>query len=222
MIKRAIAFIGVVRKKPAIVTISDGGSSPVSRLNLALSFQILNFELLMQELLMIVQEFADIQQHWAKACIAQLAEEKLVSGYPGGDFRPSSPVTRAEFAVLMGNAFPDAEVIQRPMTFTDVPPSHWAYKAIKNASEKGFFAGYPDGTFKPNQSIPRVQAIIVLAAHLKLRVPPDPLQLLRNNFIDADDIPGYARNMMAFDASRELDVSRERVPWERGTTRETS
>jgi len=146
---------------------------------------------------MILPEFADIQQHWAEPCISQLASEKLVSGYPGGDFRPGSPVTRAEFAVLMANAFPEAEVIQPPRKFADVPPSHWAYKAIKNASEKGFFAGYPDGTFKPNQSIPRVQAIIVLAAHLKLRVPPDPLQLLSNNFIDASDIPAYARNMMA-------------------------
>ncbi|MEQ9622607.1 S-layer homology domain-containing protein [Coleofasciculus chthonoplastes] len=54
--------------------------------------------------------FPDIQTHWAKDCINQMASRNLVTGYPDGTFRPNGSITRAEFAVLMLNAFPDAEV----------------------------------------------------------------------------------------------------------------
>ena len=142
-------------------------------------------------------KFSDIQGHWAQPCIERLAQEKLVSGYPGEIFRPDAPVTRAEFAVLMCNRFPDSPPVKNAAFFKDVSENHWAANAIKTASEKGFFAGYPDGTFKPDQAIPRVQAIIVLAAHLKLRVPESPQSILKNNFIDSEDIPNYALEMMA-------------------------
>src|SRR3712207_8544117 len=52
--------------------------------------------------------FSDIQNHWAKECISQMAPRKLVSGYPDGSFRPNATITRAEFAVLMLNAFPNS------------------------------------------------------------------------------------------------------------------
>ena len=142
-------------------------------------------------------KFSDIDGHWAQSCIETLARQKLVSGYPGGIFRPDSPVTRAEFAVLMCNAFPDSPRVKNAISFQDVSGNHWASKAIQTASEKGFFAGYPDGTFKPDRSIPRVQAIVVLAAHLKLRIPASPMQVLETNFTDAGEIPSYAREMVA-------------------------
>ena len=65
--------------------------------------------------------FSDIQSHWAKECISQMAPRKLVSGYPDGSFRPNSTITRAEFAVLMLNAFPEAPVKRSGTTFKDVP-----------------------------------------------------------------------------------------------------
>ena len=148
--------------------------------------------------------FSDIQNHWAKPCILELAERNLVSGYPDGTFRPNSPVTRAEFAVLMFNCFSKAPVIQESINFKDVAKTYWAYDAIQKATARGFLVGYPDKTFKPDQQIPRVQTMIAYASYLKLTTPQEPAingdlsleNLLQVYFEDAADIPNYAKPLM--------------------------
>ncbi len=151
--------------------------------------------------------FSDTQNHWGKECIAQMAPRKLVSGYPDGSFRPNSTITRAEFAVLMLNAFPDAPVKRSGTTFNDVPTNHWAYKAIQDAYKRGFFSGYPGGLFQPTQPIPRVQAIGVLAGALNYSIPPNPDGTLRQYFEDAAQIPDYAKNAIASAAIGTLVVN---------------
>lgn len=151
--------------------------------------------------------FTDIENHWSKKCILELAQRNLVSGYPDRTFRPNAPLTRAEFAVLMGNIFNRVPAVQAPISFQDVPKNHWAYKDIQTASAKGFLAGYPDRTFKPEQLIPRVQAFIALAAQLKLKVPENPAELLPQYFDDAASIPQYARNTIAAASTGFLVVS---------------
>ncbi|MBD2016749.1 DUF3370 family protein [Microcoleus sp. FACHB-53] len=141
--------------------------------------------------------FTDIQTHWAQACINQMAPRKLVSGYPDGTFRPNATITRAEFAVLMLNAFPDAPQKRAGTTFKDVPTSHWAHKAIQDAYKRGFFSGYPGGVFLPNQAIPRVQAIGVLAGAKNFNFSGNAEGTLRQYFTDAAQIPDYAKNAIA-------------------------
>lgn len=141
--------------------------------------------------------FTDIQTHWAQACINQMAPRKLVNGYPDGTFRPNATITRAEFAVLMLNAFPDAPQKRAGTTFKDVPTSHWAHKAIQDAYKRGFFSGYPGGVFLPNQAIPRVQAIGVLAGAKNFNFSGNAEGTLRQYFTDAAQIPDYAKNAIA-------------------------
>ncbi|BCL36402.1 DUF3370 family protein [Nostoc sp. MS1] len=140
---------------------------------------------------------ADTQNHWARACIQQLGERKLITGYPDGTFRPSATVTRAEAAVLMLNAFPDAAVKRSHTKFKDVPANYWAAKAISTAYQKGFFSGYPGGEFQPNQPIPRVQIIGVVAGAKNYSPQPNPAQILQRYFTDAQQIPNYAQNGIA-------------------------
>lgn len=136
--------------------------------------------------------FSDIQNHWAQSSIVKLQERNLISGYPEGDFRPEGTITRAEFAAILLKAFPNAKPVRKPTNFTDVPNTHWAYKAIQAASENGFFAGYPDGTFKPNQTLPRVQALVILANGLNYSAPSPSMEMLKQYFDDATQIPNYA------------------------------
>jgi len=141
--------------------------------------------------------FTDTQAYWAKACVQQLGERKLITGYPDGSFRPNSTVTRAEAAVLMLNAFPDAVVKRSATTFKDVPANYWAAKAISTAYQKGFFSGYPGGVFQPNQAIPRAQIIGVVAGAKNYSSQPNPAQILQRYFVDAQQIPNYAQNAIA-------------------------
>jgi hypothetical protein len=141
--------------------------------------------------------FSDVQNHWAQLSIVKLQERNLISGYPEGDFRPEGTITRAEFAAILLKAFPNAKPVRKPINFIDVPNTHWAYKAIQAASENGFFAGYPDGTFKPNQTLPRVQALVILAKGLNYSAPSPSVEMLKQYFEDATQIPDYAINAVS-------------------------
>ncbi|MBE9125008.1 MULTISPECIES: DUF3370 family protein [unclassified Coleofasciculus] len=151
--------------------------------------------------------FSDTQSHWANNCINQMTPRQLVSGYPDGSFRPNSTITRAEFAVLMLNAFPNAPVKRSGIAFKDVPFGYWAHRAIQEAYQRGFFSGYPGGVFQPSQPIPRVQAIGVLAGAKNYSIPDNAQGTLRQYFNDASQIPGYATNAIAAAAINAMVVN---------------
>ena len=52
--------------------------------------------------------------------------------------------------------------------FTDVT-THWAADYIQQAVKMGVFNGYQDGTFRPNQSLTRAQAVSILVRSLDLK-----------------------------------------------------
>lgn len=49
--------------------------------------------------------FPDIQGHWAQSFIQSLAARGVIRGFPDGTFRPDEPVTRAQFAAMIRQAF---------------------------------------------------------------------------------------------------------------------
>lgn len=151
--------------------------------------------------------FTDINSHWAKACIEQLAERNIVMGYPDGTFRPNGTVSRAEFTALVYSVFPDSLPVRPALTFADVPVTHWAKIAVEWAYERGFLSGYPDQTFRPDVPIPKVQAIAVLAAALQYVFPPTAEETLQLYFDDAIAIPDYAKGAIAISTLKRLVVN---------------
>ncbi|WP_017662166.1 DUF3370 family protein [Baaleninema simplex] len=142
--------------------------------------------------------FTDIANHWAQLCIEQLAQRDIVSGYPDRTFRPEKYLTRAEFASLVCRAFPDAETVKPEVQFRDVPKAYWGYRDVRQAAERGFFSGYPDGTFQPNRPIPRLEAFLAVGSYLQLRFDgDDSLEVLNHWFDDANVVPEYARDAVA-------------------------
>ena len=53
-------------------------------------------------------------------------------------------------------------------SYSDVPETHWANDAIQRVTEKNWFSGYPDGSFRPNDSITRAEALKVFVVFLGL------------------------------------------------------
>ncbi|KAM3097804.1 family 10 glycosylhydrolase [Phormidesmis sp. 146-12] len=154
--------------------------------------------------------FNDIQNYWAKACIESLAQKKILNGYPDGNFRPNASVTRAEYASLMVTAFPgivNATLPARSLQFKDVPSKFWAASAIGQATNANFFSGYPDGTFRPNQSILRVHAIAVLASAAAGSTSTAPLDQTLAVFQDAQAIPDYAKKAIAAATDKRIVVN---------------
>ncbi|MBD1846933.1 S-layer homology domain-containing protein [Cyanobacteria bacterium FACHB-63] len=114
--------------------------------------------------------FRDTQNYWAKPFIEALASRNVIKGYPDGTFRPDQPVDRDEFAAILRTAFnqPQERQIGSGSDYRDVPKGYWASPAIKEAYEAGFMRGYPDGTFRPNQSVTKVDALVSLAQNINL------------------------------------------------------
>ncbi|HHT46590.1 MAG TPA: S-layer homology domain-containing protein, partial [Firmicutes bacterium] len=104
---------------------------------------------------------SDIEGHWAEQQIVEWQEKGLAGGYPDGTFRPDDPVSRAEFVVFVNRAF-EIPAVSDGAVFSDVPETSWFYKAVSSAVEAGIVSGYPDGTFRPQDTITRQEAAVVL------------------------------------------------------------
>ncbi len=147
--------------------------------------------------------FSDIQGHWAQQYIQALAAQAIITGFPDGTFKPNDPVTRAQFATIVSKAFSPAP--RNPATtFSDVPSKFWGFGAIQSASRGGFMTGFPGGTFKPNQQIPKVQALVALSNGLQFG-SGDPSVLSR--FQDAASIPSWAKSPIAAATQRQIVVN---------------
>ncbi|MCS7031409.1 MAG: S-layer homology domain-containing protein [Gloeomargarita sp. SKYG116] len=150
--------------------------------------------------------FSDTRSFWAESCIQQLANRGIISGYADGSFRPNNPVTRAEFATMVNRAFLTGSG-RAGIGFRDVPPGFWAYDAINQAASAGFMSGYPDGTFRPERNISRVEMLVALSSGLNLSPTDVPDVTLNRLYRDANAIPNYARPGVAAASERQLVVN---------------
>jgi hypothetical protein len=147
----------------------------------------------------------DIQSNWAQRFITALADKGIIQGFPDGSFRPDEPVTRAQFAAIVSKAFPRS-ASRQAIAFADIPESYWAKDVIQTAYQTGFLAGYPNNTFMPEQSIPRVQVLVSLANGLNLSAT-ESATLLETSYQDAAEIPDFARSPVAAATANRLVVN---------------
>jgi hypothetical protein len=56
----------------------------------------------------------------------------------------------------------NSKIAMNSKEFTDVAQSHWAYDEILQATSAELVKGYPDGSFKPSESISRRQSLVML------------------------------------------------------------
>ena len=114
-------------------------------------------------------------------------------------------MTRAQFAAIVKNAFSNSAV-RVSRGFGDVPNSYWAATAIGKAYETGFMSGYPDGAFKPEQQIPKVQVLVALSSGLNF-TPVRAADTTLATFRDSGQIPAYAKGGVAAAAERDVVVN---------------
>ncbi len=125
--------------------------------------------------------------YWATPFLEELARRNVIERYPDGTFKPDKPITRAEFASMVNKAF-DQPKQREAVRFNDIPTGFWATDAIDKAMQMGFMNGYPGGMFRPNQVIPKYQAVIALATGLGLQPPQNSAQVLKV-YQDAEQLP---------------------------------
>jgi hypothetical protein len=108
--------------------------------------------------------FTDVPSgHWAFKYIQKMYEDEITTGYSDGTYRPGGNVTRGQMAAfiirgLYGETFP----YNTTPYFSDVPPSHGAFKYIQKVTEEGIASGYSDGTYRPSQNVSRAQMAVFI------------------------------------------------------------
>lgn len=150
--------------------------------------------------------FSDVQSsYWAAGFIQALADRGAIRGFSDGSFRPNDPVTRAQFAVMVDQAF-DRSAVRSAIRFTDVPSRYWASSAIQAAYTEGFLSGYPSKVFNPAQAMPRAQVLVALASGLQLK-PQGTNASVIGGFRDYESIPFYAQDGVSAAVFRKIAVN---------------
>lgn len=105
--------------------------------------------------------FRDVTStHWAFASVERAAELGLVTGYSDGTFRPDTPVTRAQFVLMLWRMC-GKPAAAKAAAFADASAS-WYQDALSWAVEKGYVNGLSDTRFGPDAPITRQQATAIL------------------------------------------------------------
>lgn len=140
----------------------DGTVRPEEKITRAETAQIF-YNLLTDESRTVFEatscSFTDVPNgKWYTTCVATLANAGILRGYEDGSFQPNANITRAEMATIIARF---AELKNSYVTFSDIQ-RHWAQKEIELAASNGWILGYPDGTFRPDQSIKRDETVTMI------------------------------------------------------------
>lgn len=135
------------------------------------------------------REFTDLDGHWAKDMINQLARIGFIRGYLDGSFKPERPISRAEFVSLLvhslsmeersGHVFPDTY-------------GHWAQDMIATAQAYGIIEGYTATYFGVNDPITREQMAVMVMRWAGLSAAEGTPA-----FMDQDSVSSWAREATA-------------------------
>ena len=140
--------------------------------------------------------FSDISKnYWAREYISELAAMEVIGGFPDDSFRPNAPVTRAELAALLQKVFIKNKV-REAINFKDISSKYWAYDAIRETYEMGFFTVLNTKNFNPTQKLNRIDVLITLAKGLNYKFTGSTKNIL-SVYSDASSIRSEHRNFIA-------------------------
>jgi len=110
--------------------------------------------------------FTDVDSTYKYAeAIAYLRDAGMITGYDDGSFKPEQEVNRAEILkmLFLGFGYEVPEVIDTEEAFfKDVEAGSWYEKYVVYAATEGFINGYDDTTYKPEQSVNRVEFLKII------------------------------------------------------------
>ncbi|HLG25510.1 MAG TPA: S-layer homology domain-containing protein [Candidatus Gracilibacteria bacterium] len=133
-----------------------------------------------------VLAFSDLPDgHKYSFPLTYLSGEGIIEGYSDGTVKPDNTINRAELLKILvkGLTESDMEFEGYGDCFPDVKTG-WYAQYVCYALEKQWISGYPDGTFKPDQTINKAEALkIILNA---FEIPDAPTQTIPFSDVDAD------------------------------------
>ena len=208
-VQKALCFARSNWRNTYVIGYSDGNVRPnanVSRAETAtIFFRLLNADI-RDGNLTAENTFTDVVDgQWCNKSVSTMAKLGIVKGRTAEIFDPYAPITRAEFAVICARF--DTKQTNGNNNFSDIS-GHWAEAEIKRAAALGWIAGYPDGTFRPNDYITRAQAMTMIDRVL-CRMPQDEEDLLGSMVVWPDNKPTDWHYLAVQEATNSHDFKRK-------------
>lgn len=142
--------------------------------------------------------FSDMTGYeWAAAAVDFLYTNGVVTGTGGGRFSPGLSVSRGDFLVMLDQALHFPRTSQQ--RFPDVPQNSYYAQAIQAAYGLGIVCGYEDGTFRPDASITRAEAMTMLYSAIRVmgwNIGAENPSML-SMYADGNTVPDYAKGAMS-------------------------
>ncbi|TFB14218.1 S-layer homology domain-containing protein [Filobacillus milosensis] len=115
------------------------------------------------------KNFSDMEDHWAKDSVTNLAGSMIVKGVSDDEYAPEREVTRAEFVAMLTRTLGLTMNDQaRLAKFSDVNSSDWYHDGIYAAKDVRLISGYGDGNYRPNDTINREEVMVIAVRALNL------------------------------------------------------
>ena len=119
------------------------------------------YNLLLDKDVPITAAFDDVDSGaWYAEAVNTLASLGMINGVGSNCYEPERTITRAEFtaiAMRFTHLETDGENI-----FSDVHEDEWFYDIVVGSIQYGWICGYPDGTFRPYNTITRAEVITIV------------------------------------------------------------
>ncbi|MBU1446205.1 septal ring lytic transglycosylase RlpA family protein [Patescibacteria group bacterium] len=118
--------------------------------------------------------------------IKHLSEKGIIDGYSDGTFKPWQEINRIEALkiILNANNLIDDQYIQEnslggmdfastdiEIDFNDIYKSQWYFPYLKKGVTEGIVTGYPDKTFRPTNTVNRVESYKIAMESDKIVLP---------------------------------------------------
>jgi endonuclease YncB( thermonuclease family) len=131
----------------------------------------------------------DVAGNKNETAINYLYENGVISGYSDGSFQPDKTLNRAELLkILVGGMGVQPSAAEYKNCFPDVK-EEWFAPYVCYAKMQGWVGGYPDGTFRPAQTVNKAEAIKMTVNSQGYEVPNSVSETL---YSDVDNGQWYA------------------------------
>jgi len=133
----------------------------------------------------------DLKSHWAYDSMLKLAEARVFSPVTR-EWDLDDPISRGAFTRLMNRTWGNS--MSTNETFDDVGVENVYFADISRAVAQGYVDGYPDGQFKPESTITRQEAAVIVTKAAKIE--STTLDVVKA-YEDSDSVPEWSRMYMS-------------------------
>lgn len=146
--------------------------------------------------------FKDVKEpSWYSDAVEYVVESGMMTGVGDNQFDPNGMVTRAQVVQIL-YAKEGKPKVMGTGRFLDVPSNKWYTNAIQWSNSHGIVAGYPDQTFRPDQTVTREQLVLILYQYARFKgldISTGTDGALRmEKYADQNQVSAYAKTAVAW------------------------